>query len=78
MTKRQAKRKPKFRAITSLTKKYSGRESDRFWHVVNQELPGDKHEAGYALGVALQNLEEFVLRFMDNAREAGPRKGGKG
>ncbi len=46
---------------------YSGRKSKKFWKRVNKlnERQGEL----YSLGVALQNLEEFVLILLDDAEK---------
>ena len=44
-----------------LKHRYSGKRSSRFWHYVNI---GKKSDELYSLGVALQNLEAFVLMRM--------------
>jgi hypothetical protein len=45
---------------------YSGDESKKFWKRVNS-LPEPDNMVVYSLGVALQNLEEQVLRALTNA-----------
>ncbi len=48
--------------------KYSGNLSRKFWDRVN-DLSGEDHAEAYALGVALQNLEEQVLKHLNEAHE---------
>ncbi len=55
------KNKPVPRTAPGLPKSYSGPASAAFWDRVNS-LPGARNSAAYALGVALQNLEDDVLR----------------
>jgi len=45
-----------------LKHRYSGEKSKPFWEFVNA---AKNKEELYALGVALQNLESFVLKQMD-------------
>ena len=45
---------------------YAGRRSHKFWRRVNA-LPRMEQHALYSLGVALQNLEDFVLTQLENA-----------
>jgi hypothetical protein len=47
--------------------KYSGRKSDKFWNLV-YNLNGTDQEVIYALGVALQNHEEYVLRCLEQKK----------
>lgn len=47
--------------------KYSGKESKEFWHIVSSlETESDRQEV-YSLGVALQNMEQYVLKQLGNA-----------
>ena len=55
--------KKQLRAITT---KYSGKNSNEFWDVVNKLTLGN-HQELYSLGCALQNLEEFVLKALKDA-----------
>ena len=48
-----------------IKKKYSGEKSYKFWNLVNDLKDGDYQEM-YALGCALQNLEEFVIKQLDD------------
>jgi hypothetical protein len=41
--------------------KYSGKKSYKFWNLINSLDKGNYQEM-YALGIALQNLEEFVIK----------------
>ena len=50
---------------------YSGKDSERFWHMVNSS-PAAKKRLSYSLGCALQTLEEAVLRLL--RREWRPAK----
>lgn len=54
--------------------RYSGEKSQNFWTVVN-DLPDecDRREV-YALGVALQNLEEQVLRALEHANKGSVKQ----
>jgi hypothetical protein len=45
---------------------YSGKESKRFWDIINNKLPPDNQDAAYSLGVALQNLEGQVIKYILN------------
>ena len=51
--------------------RYSGDKSKRFWKMVRTILDVDEAEwkALYSLGVALQNLEDVVLRRLKAARK---------
>ena len=43
--------------------KYSGRLSIKFWNTVNNEVKDEANKQEiYSLGVALQNLEGYVLK----------------
>jgi hypothetical protein len=46
---------------------YGGDDSRPFWRRVKRLTDEADHAAVYALGVALQNLEEFVLNQLHNA-----------
>ena len=48
--------------------RYSGDLSHEFWDRVNSVKSHADHSALYALGVALQNLEEQVLRRLNGPR----------
>ena len=50
-----------------MSSKYSGNGSTRFWGRVKRLTDETDHAAVYALGVALQNLEGFVLNQLRNA-----------
>jgi len=43
--------------------RYSGKKSKDFWKLVGA-IPEPEHGELYSLGVALQNLEEFVIKRM--------------
>ena len=62
--KSKAQEKPK-----KLNPRYSGRKSDRFWKIVNS-LNDTDNEVMYALGVALQDLEYYVLRCLEKCNES--------
>jgi hypothetical protein len=51
------------RKLIRLTHKYSGRNSLAFWEYV-LALKGKDHDAAYAMGVMLQDLEDRVLQFI--------------
>jgi len=51
--------------IVGLRHKYSGEDSRLFWKYV--AASGERKDEFYSLGVALQNLEEFVLKLMKDA-----------
>jgi hypothetical protein len=56
---------------------YSGFSSRPFWDRVSA-LPEMEKEVPYALGVALQNLEAFVLQQLANAeRRSAPKQRSK-
>jgi len=44
-----------------MTPRYSGKKSRKFWRKI-QKLKGADSQELYSLGVALQNLEEFVIK----------------
>ena len=48
--------------------KYSGKLSIEFWNIVNNEIrdEADRQEI-YSLGVALQNLECYVLKRLNDS-----------
>jgi hypothetical protein len=46
--------------IKKLKYHYSGDASHDFWDLINK-IDGPKHDTFYTLGVALQELEEYVL-----------------
>jgi len=48
---------------------YSGNASKKFWEAVNSIKNKANRQEVYSLGVALQNLEEYVLRQMHNSRK---------
>lgn len=49
--------------------RYSGEKSHKFWDIVNSiKHEPDKQEL-YSLGVALQNMEEYVLKQLKNAKK---------
>jgi hypothetical protein len=48
-------------------RRYSGSRSTEFWKRVNSLPRNHGGETAYCLGVALQNLEEHVLRYLENA-----------
>jgi hypothetical protein len=52
------------------THKYSGRNSHGFWRYVNA-LKGKDHDAAYAMGVMLQDLEYRVLKFITRLSHKG-------
>ena len=75
---RKAAGKASLDPLVRLTPRYSGRNSHGFWRRVNS-LKGKDWDAAYSMGVALQNHEHTVLRFINakpNARgeSASPRK----
>ena len=51
------------RIVKKETLFYSGHKSIGFWKRINA-LPGEKQNAAYKLGVALQNFEADVLRLI--------------
>lgn len=54
---------------------YSGPGSAKFWERVNR-LPDDERPNLYTAGVLLQNMEETILKWLDNAERRGsPHKG---
>ena len=55
-------------AISDLDYRYSRNNSVPFWWRVNA-VGGDRGDALYALGVELQNLEEVMLRRLDDAEQ---------
>ena len=48
--------------------RYCGDKSDKFWDTINS-LPKCKQSEMYSLGVALQNLEEQVLKRLNEICE---------
>lgn len=61
------KKKKKLKPVTS---HYSGNSSQGFWDIVNSiENESDKQEL-YSLGVALQNMESYVLRQLKNVKKS--------
>ena len=54
--------------MTKHEPRYSGSLSRGYWDSVN-DLSGEDHAEAYALGVALQNLEEQVLKQLNEAHE---------
>ncbi len=59
-------RKKKVPTAPPMPRRYSGPDSLEFWDRVKR-LNGSEHAALYSLGVALQNLEEQVLRELYSA-----------
>ena len=55
---------------------YSGDNSKPFWRRVNR-LPDMQQREAYALGVALQNLEECVLNALRNSELEVRRREGR-
>jgi fructose-bisphosphate aldolase class 1 len=53
--------------VVRLTPRYSGRNSHGFWRRVNA-LKGKDWDAAYSMGVALQNHEQTVLRFINDKK----------
>ena len=51
--------------MTKVKKHYSGKKSYDFWNLVNSLRGGDYQEM-YALGCALQNLEDFVIKALND------------
>lgn len=51
--------------------KYSGKESKKFWKIINNDLGIIERNELYSLGVCLQNLESFVLKRL---KESLPKK----
>ena len=47
--------------------RYSGQKSTKFWNIVNSLDDASDRQEMYSLGVALQNLESFVLNQLSNA-----------
>jgi hypothetical protein len=61
------KKKKKLKSVKS---QYSGNSSQGFWDIVNSiENESDKQEL-YSLGVALQNMESYVLRQLKNVKKS--------
>ena len=52
--------------------RYSEEKSTGFWREINA-LKGKDHDAAYAMGVMLQNLEWQVLAFIDECRRRDGR-----
>ncbi len=47
--------------------KYSGKLSVKFWNTVNNEIRNEANRQEiYSLGVALQNLEGYVLKRLND------------
>ena len=64
MTTRKARVSRPVDGLVRLTPRYSGRNSHGFWRRVNS-LKGKDWDAAYSMGVALQNHEHTVLRFIN-------------
>ena len=43
-------------------RKYSGKKSRKFWDKINEEVNESRHDRNYSLGVALQNIEDAILK----------------
>ena len=46
---------------------YSGKKSKKFWKIINEDLGIIERNELYSLGVALQNLEGFVLKRLNDS-----------
>lgn len=73
-TKKKVSKKPKRKALKQgavsgsayVRYRYSGKKSTKFWDIVGSiQNECDRREL-YALGVALQNLEDFVLKQLNH------------
>lgn len=54
----------------SVRHQYSGNASKDFWNIVNSiKNEADRQEL-YSLGVALQNMEEYVLRQLQHLKKS--------
>lgn len=53
---------------TKIRAAYSGPGSKKFWAAV-KALPDEEHEALYASGVLLQEMEERVLAWLSDAHD---------
>lgn len=47
--------------------RYSGKKSHKFWNVIAKLTNGCDRQELYSLGVALQNLEQYVLKCLNDA-----------
>jgi fructose-bisphosphate aldolase class 1 len=65
MAKATSRARPQ--GVVRLTPRYSGRNSHGFWRRVNA-LKGKDWDAAYSMGVALQNHEQTVLRFINDKK----------
>ena len=51
----------------SIRPRYSGNKSKYFWKIINEDLGIIERNELYSLGVALQNLEGFVLKRLNDS-----------
>ena len=69
-TKKKVSKKPKKKALKQgavsgsayVRYRYSGKSSTKFWDVIRSIKNESDRQELYSLGVALQNLEEYVLK----------------
>jgi hypothetical protein len=52
-----------------LNRRYSGNHSKRFWDRVKKLKNESDHQAAYMFGVVLQELEERVLKFLEQTEQ---------
>lgn len=65
--------KPHVKRSVSVKPYYSGNASKDFWKIVNSiKNEADKQEL-YSLGVALQNMEGYVLKQLQHVKRASVR-----
>lgn len=61
-------KKPEIMENKQWSPRYSGNKSKVFWKRVNKLRKGDWQEM-FSLGVALQNMEQYVLKQLAQAEE---------
>ncbi len=63
-------KKKKVRKVISVKSQYSGHGSRDFWEIVNSIKNEADHQELYSLGVALQNMEDYVLKRLKNIKNS--------
>jgi len=52
-----------------MKRRYSGDKSRKFWRIIADLHDSPEHDALYAAGCKLQNLEEEVLKAIEKAKK---------
>lgn len=68
--KKKALRKTDVSGSISVRHQYSGNGSTDFWNIVNNIKNKTDRQELYSLGVALQNMEDYVLSQLQNIKKS--------